>query len=98
MALHDKESVLTRHGVVRHIGAMKLRQWRQTHKLTIAQAAERFGIKHPRTFQRYETGEILADAPFVRLVVAQTDGEVTPADFYDQRAEFLGLLIKEAAE
>lgn len=77
---------------------MKLRQWRQTHKLTIAQAAQRFGIKHPRTLQRYETGEILADAPFVLMVQAATSGLVNPSDFYEQRAEYLGLVSREAAE
>lgn len=77
---------------------MKLREWRQTQKLTIAQAAIRLGIKHPRTLQRYETGEILPDAPFVRLVAETTGGAVTGSDFYDQRAEYLGLMIQEAAE
>ena len=89
---------LTRHGGLRHIAAMRLRDWRATHKLTIAQAAERFGIQYPRTFHRYETGEILADAPFVRLAAELTEGAVTAADFYDQRADFLKSRLPEAAE
>lgn len=78
--------------------AMRLREWRQTQKLTIAQAAERFGIRHARTFQRYETGEILADAPFVALAESVSEGLVGPADFYAQRSDFLSRSILEAAE
>lgn len=78
--------------------AMRLREWRQTQKLTIAQAAERFGIRHARTFQRYETGEILADAPFVAAAEAISEGLVGPSDFYAQRSEFLSKNVLEAAE
>lgn len=78
--------------------AMRLREWRQTQEMTIAQAAELFGIKHARTFQRYETGEILPDAPFVEKSNRISGGAVTAEDFYHQRAEWLSANTAEAAE
>nr|WP_143530736.1 hypothetical protein [Rhizobium sp. RU36D] len=70
--------------------------------MTLAQAADQFGIPHARTFQRYETGAVVPDAPFVLKAFELSDGAVTGHDFYLQRAEFLStpadLTPKEAAE
>jgi hypothetical protein len=69
--------------------------------MTIAQAAEMFGIKHARTFHRYETGEILADSPFVEKAALFSNGEVAADDFYAQRKDWLAansICIPEAAE
>lgn len=68
---------------------MRLREWRHTQKMTLADCAEVFGVRHPRTFQRYETGEILPDAPFVAAVLRISEGAVTADDFYAQRREWL---------
>lgn len=87
---------LTEYGVLRHILGMTLHDWRLMRNMTVAAAAEFFGIPNARTYHRYETGENRPDAPLVEHFVKATDGSVTLADMHATRLSWLG--AKEAAE
>lgn len=69
--------------------AMRLREWRLTHKLTLAGCAEMLGVGHARNFQKYETGENRPDAPMVERIVVMTGGVVALDDIHAQRLDWL---------
>lgn len=68
---------------------MKLREWRQTQKLSLHRMASLLGLANQVTYRRYEIGEHRADAPIIEKIVAATDGVVTPQDMHETRLSWL---------
>lgn len=83
---------------------MKLKEWRLTRNMTLAEAAATLGMpgKNPsRTYQRYESGEKRPDAPLVEAIIAMTGGAVTVEDMHRARLDWLAArdgAVAEAAE
>lgn len=59
---------------------MKLRDWRKTRNLTMAQAVEVLGLSQP-SISRIERGEQWPDKGTMQQIMERTGGEVTPNDF-----------------
>ncbi|MEX3008981.1 helix-turn-helix domain-containing protein [Hoeflea sp. TYP-13] len=68
---------------------MRLKEWRLTQKLTLADCAAALGCNGARTYQRYEDGMHRTDALFVEAIVELTDGAVTAQDMHETRLEWL---------
>jgi transcriptional regulator with XRE-family HTH domain len=67
---------------------MKLLIWRKSQGLTLADAAQLFGIEgtNPaRTLQRFETGERMPTALTIAAIEVATDHLVTAQDIYEVR-------------
>ncbi|MFT3966848.1 MAG: helix-turn-helix transcriptional regulator [Sphingobium sp.] len=60
---------------------MHLKDWREAKGLTRQQLAERLA-RTPEAVRRYEEGERIPDRATMSLIVAVTDGRVTPNDFF----------------
>lgn len=80
---------------------MKLRDWRISNKLSLRQAAVRFGIgggvNPARRMQRVETGESPVDALLASMIVETTGGVVTLQDLNDVRRDWLSVSRSEGA-
>ncbi|APO74243.1 hypothetical protein AM571_CH01407 [Rhizobium etli 8C-3] len=68
---------------------MKLKEWRLTRELTLAEMASALEIENARTYQRYEDGENRTDAPLVERIIAFTGGSVSLDDLHAQRLDWL---------
>lgn len=58
---------------------MKLRDWRKSKNLTMAEAVEILGLSQP-SISRIERGEQWPDRETAQQIMARTDGAVTPND------------------
>lgn len=61
---------------------MTLAEYLAAKKITYAAFAERIGAGHARTVERYAKGQRTPDGDTLRTIFEQTDGEVTPNDFF----------------
>lgn len=81
---------------------MELKVWRlsQNPKLTLAGAAELFGISgnnSARKYQRYENGETAIDVVLAARIIERTEEAVTPADLARTREAWLTSANEAAA-
>lgn len=75
---------------------MKLRDWRRAEKLTIDEAAARFGVSKD-TLYRWEQGKLLPRRKTIDRIVAATGGRVGGADFFEPANVNAGTSVDEAA-
>lgn len=60
----------------------KFYKWIKENKKTIADVARDFGVKHG-VVRRWALGLAIPQARFMQRIVAYTNGEVQPNDFYE---------------
>lgn len=63
----------------------KFYKWIKENKKTIADVARDFGVKHG-VVRRWALGLAIPQARFMQRIVAYTNGEVQPNDFYEVKA------------
>lgn len=73
---------------------MKLRQYRDTHNLTLAQMAEQVGVSEV-SMSRYERGDRMPRPEVMRKIGEVTGGAVRPNDFFGAEEE---IAAEEPAE
>lgn len=60
----------------------KFYKWILEHNKTIADVARDFGVKHG-VVRRWALGLAIPQARFMQKIIAYTNGEVQPNDFYN---------------
>jgi len=64
---------------------MDLKTYLEANELSISAFANRIGVEH-ETVRRYLRGERLPTRRVMQVIVRETNGHVTPNDFYTPRA------------
>lgn len=64
------------------LAGMKLNDFLPANEISVAEFARRIGVAHEKTVYRYLSGERHPAPEIMKNIFRETDGRVTPLDFY----------------
>lgn len=63
--------------------SMRLKEWREQHRISYARCAKRVGVANGTVVWRWEARGVIPQPELMLRIYVESGGLVTPNDFYD---------------